>query len=1115
MNIHRPPSLYLSMLRRPALAALLLLPLAPLHAAGPTVSAPIEFNRDIRPILSDTCFQCHGPDKAKRKADLRLDLEASAKAKLGEHFPIVPGQPGKSELFRRITTSDADDRMPPAKAGRQLTPQQVELVRRWIEQGAKWEGHWSFLAPKRPEVPKVISKEVISLKPGKAAKSSPPSTQSLITNHSHPIDAFIHSRLTKENLSPSPEADRATLIRRVSLDLTGLPPTLAEVDAFLADTSPQAYERVADRLLASPRYGERMASRWLDAARYADTSGYQSDGERYMWRWRDWVIDAYNRNLPFDRFTIEQLAGDLLPKATLAQKIATGFNRNHRGNAEGGIVPEEYAVEYVVDRVDTTATVWLGLTVGCARCHDHKYDPVTQREFYQLFAFFNNVPEKGRAVKIGNSPPMLTAPTDAQAKELAKLEQQLAAAEARLRELEPQITAAQSTWEKSLAVAPPKPWTVTNGLQARFELAGMLADAFGTNPPAKFAGGELAFAAGRSGPAAVLDGKRFINCGDVGNFGFFDKFTLAAWIQPRGTNGGAILSRMAEQTEDSGFASDSEGYSVHLKRGRLQVHLTKRWLDDALRVETEAALAPDRWQHITVVYDGSRLAAGVKVFVNGQPQRLRVLLDELNQTFQTKQPLRVGSGGAPGDRFHGLVSDVRVYSRALTAEEAGIVATAESVTELAALPAAKRISPQRAKLRACFLSEHAPATQREAQANAAALREQRAKFIESLPTVMVMEEMAKPRETFVLKRGEYDKRGESVTLGVPASMPHLPSGAARNRLGFAQWLVSPANPLTARVAVNHQWQMLFGTGIVKTTEDFGSQGEPPSHPELLDWLATEFIRTGWDVKRLLKTIVMSATYKQSSAVKELKGSVVDAAEASVGTTPFNSSTVLPFNPYQSDPDNRLLSRGPRVRLSAEMIRDQALAVSGLLVGEVGGPSVKPYQPKGLWKDLTGTDYEPDHGDKLWRRSLYTFWKRTSPQPTMTTFDAAGREACSVRPSRTSTPLQALALMNDVTFVEAARCLAQRVLREAATPDERVRLTFRLVLTREPKAAELPVLLENLNVNLARFRTDSKAAQALISAGEAPRDAKLDAAEHAAYSALAGLILNLDEAITKQ
>jgi hypothetical protein len=1041
----------------------------------------VEFNRDIRPILSDVCYKCHGPDKARRKADLRFDLEASAKAKLDDHFAIVPGDPDGSELIRRITTDDREDRMPPEKEGRQLTPGQVELLRRWIEQGAKWEAHWSFIAPKRPAVPTIAD---CGLRFADFPAGVRPEDWS-----ANPIDGFILKKMTASGLKPSPEATPEQLVRRMTLDLTGLPPTPAETDAFVAESlrNPQsAIRNLADRLLASPAYGERMAVRWLDAARYADTSGYQSDGERSMWRWRDWVIGAFNRNLPFDRFTIEQLAGDLLPGATRDQRIATAFNRNHRGNAEGGIIPEEYAAEYVVDRVDTTATVWLGLTMGCARCHDHKYDPLTQREFYQMFAFFNNVPEKGRAVKIGNSPPVLVAPTKAQEKELAECEKQLAAAEAHLRELAPRIAAGQAAWEKSLAGGPVTQWTVTEGLQARYELDGRLPGMRGTT---KFEGGEAFFAPMHRTLAAAFDGKRFINCGDVGNFGFFDKFTLTAWVNPTGPAGGAILSRMVEQAEDSAFASDSEGYRVHLKDGHVQVHLTKRWLDDALRVETEAVLAPDRWQHVAVVYDGSRVASGVQIYVDGEPQKLRVLLDQLNQTFQTKQPLRIGAGGGPANRFHGMVSDARVYERALSAEEIGMVATAQSVTDLAAIPAAERTSMQAAKLRTCFLAEYAPAEQRTAQTSAAELRARRAKLVESLPTVMVMEEMATPRDTFILKRGEYDKRGDQVSPGVPASLPPLPADAARNRLGFAQWLVSPGHPLTARVAVNQQWQMLFGTGLVKTTEDFGSQGELPSHPELLDWLATEFVRTGWDLKQLLKTMVISATYRQASRV-----------------TP---------ELLARDPENRLLARGPRVRLPAETIRDQALAVSGLLVPELGGPSVKPYQPKGLWKELSGTDYEPDHGEKLWRRSLYTFWKRTSPPPTMTTFDAAGREMCSVRPSRTDTPLQALALMNDVTFVEAARCLAQRALREGgATPEERVRLAFRLVLARAPKPPELRVLLDDLNDHLARFRADAKAAQELIGAGEAPRDAQCDPAELAAYTAVTGLILNLDEAITK-
>ncbi len=1048
-------------------AALLLAFLIALRGDDSAVPAQVQFNRDIRPILSDTCFHCHGPDKAKRKADLRLDLEGSAKAKIEDHFAIVPGDPATSELIRRITAIDPKDRMPPVEAGRQLTPRQIALLRRWIEQGATWQAHWSFIAPTRPALPHV--------------------TDSLWSRNA--VDPFILARLEKEELQPSIEADRATLIRRVSLDLTGLPPTPAEVEAFLADGSAQSYERVVDRLLASPRYGERMAIRWLDAARYADTSGYQTDGDRSMWRWRDWVIEAFNRNLPFDQFTVEQLAGDLLPGATLAQQIATGFNRNHRGNSEGGIIPEEYAAEYVVDRVDTTATVWLGLTMGCARCHDHKYDPITQREFYETFAFFNNIPEKGRAVKMGNSPPVMAAPTDAQAKELANLDRRLAAAETRRLDLEPQIVAAQATWEKTLTSAPSVSWTITKGLQARFELDGKLTSTGGTNAPATFAGGEPDFTTGHHGLAASLDGSRFIDCGDAGDFGFFDKFTLAAWVQPRNLDG-TLLSRMVEQAKDSGFASDSEGYRVHLKAGRLQVHLTKRWLDDALRVETEAALVPDRWQHVAIVYDGSRLAAGVKIFVNGEPQTLRVLLDQLNQTFQTKQPLRIGSGGGPGNRFRGGVGDLRVYGRALSGEEIGIIATTESATKLATISPAQRTAHQTAALRACFLAEHAPTALRSAQTAVAELQEKRSNWIESLPTVMVMVEMPEPRETFVLKRGEYDKRGERVTAGVPASLPPLPAGERRNRLGFARWLVSSTNPLTARVAVNQQWQMLFGTGLVKTTEDFGSQGEPPSHPELLDWLASEFTRTGWDLKRLLKTLVLSATYRQSSRM-----------------TP----TLL-----ARDPENRLLGRGPRVRLPAEMIRDQALAVSGLLVGEFDGPSVKPYQPKGLWKELTGTDYEPDQGDKLWRRSLYTFWKRTSPPPTMTSFDAPGREACSVRPGRTSTPLQALALMNDVTFVEAARCLAQRVLREAGPqPEERLQFAFRLVLARGPKPAEMAVLINDLNDHLARFRAEPKAALELVNAGDSPRETRLAVGELAAYSAVAGLILNLDEAVTKQ
>jgi hypothetical protein len=992
-------------------------------------AAGAEFNRDVRPILADTCFQCHGPDKAKRKAGLRLDTEEGA-AKV-----LAPGDPTKSELIRRITSHDDAERMPPPKSGRTLTPAQIETLRRWIVDGAKWQKHWSLLPPMRPPVPQISN------------------LKSEIRN---PIDRFVLARLERAGLPPSPEADRTTLLRRVTLDLTGLPPTPAEVDAFLADPSPGAYEKAVDRLLASPRFGETMAARWLDAARYADSNGYQSDGERFMWRWRDWVIDALNANMPFDHFTIEQLAGDLLPNPTLEQRIATGFNRNHRGNGEGGIIPEEYAAEYVVDRVETTSTVWLGLTLGCARCHEHKFDPFSQKEFYQLFALFNNVPENGRAIKYGNSPPFIAAPTRRQQEQLATLDREVVAAEKRFAGMGNETASAQAKWEKTLS--PGKRWTPDRALAAHFPL---------------------------EGSEGQFDGRRTFDAGNLGDFGFYDKFTLAARVRPQDRRGGTILARMADTAR-------AEGYGVGLHDGRVFVHLTKRWLDDALRVETERALPPDEWHHVVVIYDGSRVAAGVRVYIDGRPEKTKVLLDELNQSFATKEPLRIGGGGGTEDRFRGSIADVRVYADCLSADEAAWLAVSETVGEIVALTPEKRSAAQAGKLRACFLEQHAPDAIRRAYRDLLDLRRRRAALVESFPTTMVMEEMPVPRETFMLIRGQYDKHGEKVSPRLPAVLKAQglqPLGL--NRLGFARWLVDRGNPLTARVTVNRYWQTYFGTGLVKTAGDFGAQGEWPSHPELLDWLATEFMDSGWDVKAMQRLIVTSATYRQSSKV-----------------TPALLA---------ADPDNRLLSRGPRFRLPAEAVRDQALAASGLLVERVGGPSVKPYQPPGLWKELTGSeDYVPDHGEKLYRRSLYTFWKRTVAPPALVTFDAAGRETCVVRPSRTNTPLQALNLMNDVTFVEAARVLAQRAMREGGpTPEGRVTLAFRLAAARPPRPAELRVLLDGYREHLAEYRRDEKAARRLTGIGEAPRDEKLDVAELAAFTTVAGVILNLDEVVTKE
>jgi hypothetical protein len=1011
---------------------------------------PVEFNRDIRPILAENCFPCHGPDPGKRKANLRLDTEDGAFADRNGRRALVPGDLSRSALYRRVTAA-AEERMPPAKSGKRLTARQIDLLCRWIEQGAKWQKHWSLIPPSRPPLPAV--------REARWARNA--------------IDSFILARLEAEGLAPSPEADRTTLIRRVTLDLTGLPPTPAEVGAFLADPSPDAYEKVVDRLLASPRYGERMAVRWLDGARYADTNGYQSDGERFMWRWRDWVINAFNSNMPFDRFTVEQLAGDLLPNPTLDQRIATGFNRNHRGNAEGGIIPEEYAVEYVVDRVETTATVWLGLTLGCARCHDHKFDPFTQKDFYRLFAFFNNVPERGKAIKFGNSPPMIQAPTPDQQRQLRDLDRHLADAEDRWAGMASAVAAAQAEWEKTLHVTAPVDWVPEEGLVAHFALDGEAAGQFRDGTPA--------YANGRLGQAASFDGRRYLDAGDVGNFGFYDKFSCAAWVYP--DDGGTILSRMTDLPQ-------ADGYSVGLRDGRVQVHLVKRWLDDALRVETEERLPPRQWHHVAMVYDGSRVAAGIKVYLDGRPAKLRVLLDDLNQSFESKEPLRIGAGGGPDARFRGLIDDVRVYHAALSADDAELLAAVDAVDAIAALPPVERTPAQAHKLRAYFLERAAPDGVRQAHQKVVRLRRQRAELVESFPTTMVMEELPRPRDAFVLVRGQYDKHGDRVTAGVPATLPTLPVGVPANRLGLARWLVDPANPLTARVAVNRYWQQYFGAGLVKTVEDFGSQGEWPSHPELLDYLATEFVRTGWDVKALQRLLVTSATYRQSSRV-----------------TPAL---------LQRDPDNRLLARGPRFRLPAEMIRDQALAASGLLVERVGGPSVKPYQPAALWRELADVNYVQDHGPSLYRRSLYTFWKRTVAPPEMIAFDAAGRETCIVRETRTNTPLQALTLMNDVTFVEAARVLAQRVMTEGgATPEGRLTLAFHLATGRRPRRAELRVLVGDLQEQLAQYRQDPNAATKLLSVGEFARSDKLDVGELAAYTAVASLILNLDEAVTRE
>ena len=1054
--------------------------------ASDPASDTVLFNRDIRPILSDRCYACHGPDKANRKTNMHFDTEEGAFTALASGgFAVVRGDPSKSVMLQRISSDNQGFRMPPAYMGyAKLPDKQIDLIRRWIEQGAKWQLHWSFIPPESAPRPQVMH----------------------TAWPRNPIDYYVLAHLEHEGLAPSPEADRATLIRRVTLDLTGLPPTPAEVDAFLSDHSPGAYEKVVDRLLSSPRYGENMAWQWLDAARYADTNGYQSDGVRNMWRWRDWVIDAYNRNMPFNQFTVQQLAGDMLPHATRDQIIATGFNRNHRTSAEGGIIDEEFRVAYVVDRVDTTSSVWLGLTVGCARCHDHKFDPILQKEYYQLFSYFNNVPEKGFVYNWGNEEPYIQAPTPDQESKLRDLEAKLAAQQASYESLQPEIAKSQRTWERWVKSSQVPDWNVSDGLILHFPLDGDLREttgvydrrnSFNRQPLLKESaarpddpsepvvtggtGANLPFVAGKLGKAASFDGHDYVNGGKVLNFNYLDPVTFAAWIYPTAANG-AILSSVEDVHEGA-------GYGLYLRDSKLTFHFTVRWTDLGWRLETARPLTLNQWHHVAFAYDGKRKTSGARFYVDGVPQETKVLFDAMVWPLGDPQPFRIGAGEGPEDRFHGAIEDVRIYNRALSTEEASVLPVPESVAEIASIPPSKRTPAQTNKLAYCFLDQYAPAAVRESRLQLAEARRARDQYDASIPTVMVMKE-GPQRDAFILKRGAYDAPGDKVSPALPHVLPPMPPTFPNNRLGLAEWLVDRSNPLTARVTVNRFWQMLFGTGLVKTVDDFGSQGEWPAYQDVLDDLATNFMDGGWDVKALLKAMVTSATYRQSSKV-----------------TP---------ELLEKDPENRLLARGPRFRLAPQAIRDQALAISGLLVEKVGGPPVKPYQPPGLWEEVSfGESYKPDTGDALYRRSLYTFWKRTVAPPTMVTFDAASRETCIVRANRTNTPLQALNLMNDVTYVEASRKLAERIMKDGATPEQRIGYAFRLALARPPKPQEQRVLLDALGQFQARYKAKPDAAVKYLSQGNSPRDPKLDTTELAAYTALASLIFNLDETITKE
>ena len=1031
-----------------------------LAATAPPKKA-IEFNRDIRPIITK-CFACHGHDPKAVMADLHLDKRDSATSPLKDgKIAIVPFHPEKSELMRRIYATDGDQ-MPPPSSNKFLSDEERSLLKQWILEGAEYKEHWGFVPPVRPPLPPV------------KLKSWPKNA----------IDTFVLAKLEENGLQPSPQADRYTLIRRVSLDLTGIPPTPAEIEAFVNDPSPNAYEKVVDRLLASPRYGERMAMDWMDYARYADSNGYQADWERYQWRWRDWVINAFNKNMPYDEFTVDQLAGDLLPHPTLDQIIATGFNRNHRINTEGGVVAEEWRVESLVDRVETTSETWLGLTAGCARCHDHKYDPISQKEFYSLCAYFNNVPESGTGVEMPvNHPPLIKAPDPNQRQELAQYDALIAKLQGTLDERK-RVDFHGGSDPLAAWKLPSPPATPLAGLIGRYKLGEHPSLLEGSGPQPK-AMGSVDTNVGRSTGAVVTSDSGFVDLGNVGDFEKDHPFSWGAWVFPSDENYGTVFSRMES-------AKAYRGWDFSIQDRRIAAHLIHDWPKDAVKVYSAGKIPLKQWSQVVITYDGSGKASGISIYINGRRAQTQPDVDALTGSIRVGVNARIGRR-VDSDFFNGRVDDAVLYDRKLEDGEVQALASVHPAKTLLALAPSKRTVSEQDELHHLWAYENDP-SYKDAFDQLKMVQREREALNDKIPTVMVMQEMEQPRNAYLLIRGQYNKHGDRVTAGIPKAFPPLPDGAPNNRLGLAKWIVSPSNPLTARVAVNRMWERLFGTGIVATIEDFGTRAEFPSHPELLDWLATEFVRLNWNQKALWKEMVMSATYRQSSAV----------------------SAVL----LKKDPNNRLLARGPRFRLPGEVIRDQALAASGLLVEQIGGPSVRPYQPDGIWDEVNVygnlRNYKHDAGPGLHRRSLYTIWKRTAAPPNMTLFDVPSRETCRVVRARTDTPLQALDLLNDVTYLEAARVLAQKMIKQGG-PDAKSRLDFAFlrVLGRPASVSELQILETGLERRLEYYQRQPEKAKKLISQGDYPNDPNLSPAEIAAYTLAASTILNLDEAVTKE
>jgi hypothetical protein len=1022
-----------------------------------------DFNFHIKPILSDRCFNCHGPDVENRQGGFRLDLRESAMGEADSGMqPIVPGDPEASEILARLTAEDSSMRMPPEESKLSVSAEEIALIRRWIEQGAEWKEHWSFL-------------------PLESAKP-----QAAIS-----IDDFVKKSLSSKGLKLAPPATREQLIRRVTYDLTGLPPTLSEVDAFVADQSPDAYEKVVDRLLASPRFGERMAVDWLDVARYADTYGYQADKYRAMWSWRDWVVKAFNENLPFDQFITWQLAGDLLPKATDEQILATAFNRMHRQTNEGGSIEEEFRAEYVVDRVDTFGTAFLGLTVQCARCHDHKFDPITQKDYYQLFAYFDNIDESGLYSHFTSAvpTPTLLQTTPEQEKQLAEFDRQIIAIEGELKRLKSE---AANQFNRDLRAKNVK--AESGGLIGHFDMESIedkkVANLADKEKSAK-TDGDVQVVPGKVGNGLHLSGENKFSTKVGGDFSRNEPFTISLWINTPDVKDRAVVWHRSQSWTDAG----SRGYELLIENGKLNAALIHFWPGNAISVRTVEPIPVGVWQQATVTYDGSSRADGIKIYLDGKQAATEVVRDSLTKTIDYIKRARANNEGdlvevdelTLGQRFRdrgfkdGLVDELKIFDRELTALEVANLFDGQAIEKKIAKPASGLLE---------FYLHNQFVPYREKLVELQKVREAKSKFLDEVPEIMVMRELPKKRQTYLLARGAYDAPSTPVNPETPSGLPTLRNDLPKNRLGLAMWLTDPKHPLTARVTVNRFWQSIFGQGLVPTSNDFGSQGQLPTHPELLDYLASSFIDSGWDVKALMKQVVMSATYQQSS----------------------DCDPTL----RERDPQNLWLARGPRYRLSAEMIRDTALYLSGLLVEQMGGPPVKPYEPGGLWEEKGSESYVRDEGEGSHRRSLYTFWKRTSPPPAMVTLDAADREVCVVQRQTTATPLQALVLLNDPQYVEAARATAESLFAEPqlSTADSLEKL-FRIFTGRKPSQAELKIIFRLFDDQLTMFNESPELVKEFLAVGDHKPDERNDPAILAAVTVVAEAMMNHYDTVTKQ